>query len=393
MRKEPKSRYDAILADATAGPARVPGVVAMLTDRRRTIYEGAAGERQPDGTAMTTDTVFRIFSCTKAIAGVAVMQQVEDGQLDLDAPARRYVPELAAIQVLEGFAPDGTPLLRAPKRDITTRMLMLHTAGFGYDFFNEPYRQLAETGRLPGIVSATRAAITAPLLFDPGERWNYGVNIDWAGQVVERIAGARLGEILQARVFAPLGMTDTSFTLTPAAQTRLACLYQREPDGTLTPRPDFELAQEPELHMAGHGLYSTVGDYMRFIRMILDDGMGEHGRVLRAETVAAMATNGLGDLRITPLRGVIPTLSNDAEFFPGLPKSWGYSFMINDAPAPTGRPTGALGWAGLANLYYWIDRQNGLGGFWATQILPFADGPSFEGFMALETTAYAGHDR
>ncbi|MBB2206294.1 methyl acetate hydrolase AcmB [Gluconacetobacter takamatsuzukensis] len=383
-----KTLCDGLLADTVARAPLVPGVVAMVTDCQDTVFAGAAGARVVGGAAMTTDSVFRIFSCTKALAGVAVMQLVEEGRLDLDAPARMYVPELGDIQVIEGFDADGAPRCRPPKREITTRMLMLHTAGFGYDFFNEPYRRLAEEGRLPSIVSGTRASITAPLLFDPGERWNYGVNIDWAGQVVERIAGARLGEVLKERVFDPLGMRDTGFSLSPAMRARLVTMHQREPNGALTPLPDFELPQEPEIHMGGHGLYSTVGDYMRFIRMILNDGMGENGRVLRAETVAAMARNGLGELKLSPLRGVVPALSNDAEFFPGQAKSWGYSFMINDETAPTGRPAGALGWAGLANLYYWIDRKNGLGGFWATQILPFADSFTFGRFMDFETFVY-----
>ncbi|MBO1360478.1 beta-lactamase family protein [Acetobacter sacchari] len=389
MRNKTKNRCDAILERAVTANDRVPGVVAMATNRNEAIYEGAFGERSlGGGSAMTTDTVFRIFSCTKGVAGVAVMQLVEEGRLNLDAPAKNYVPELGDIQVIEGFDAAGAPMLRAPKRDITTRMLMLHTAGFGYDFFSEIYRRLAEDGRLPSIVSASKASITAPLLFDPGERWNYGVNIDWAGLVVERIAGARLGDVLKARVFEPLGMSDTSFTLSADMRSRLAAMHQREEGGALKPLADFELAQDPEIHMAGHGLYSTVGDYMRFIRMILNDGAGENGRVLRAETVAAMARNGLGDLKVTSLDGVIPSLSNDAEFFPGQSKSWGYTFMINDEDAPTGRPAGALGWAGLANLYYWIDRRNGLGGFWATQIFPFADGPSFSGYMNFETAIY-----
>ena len=152
--------------------------------------------------------------------------------------------------------------------------------------------------------------------------------------------------------------------------------------------PDFELPRDPEIHMGGHGLYSTVGDCCRFIRMWLNDGAGESGRVLRAETVRAAAANGLGDKKIRMLPGVIPALSNDAEFFPAMPKSWGYSFMINDEDAPTGRPAGALGWAGLANLFYWIDLKNGIGGFWATQILPFGDAVSFTGSMDFETAAY-----
>ena len=151
---------------------------------------------------------------------------------------------------------------------------------------------------------------------------------------------------------------------------------------------DFELPAPPQIHMGGHGLYGTVGDYMRFIRMWLNDGVGEHGRVLKAETVGMAEKSHLGEKKVTMLPGVIPSLSNDAEFFPGLSKSWALTFMINDEQAPTGRPAGALGWAGLANLFYWIDRRNGVGGFWATQILPFADPCSFVGYMELETQLY-----
>ena len=140
--------------------------------------------------------------------------------------------------------------------------------------------------------------------------------------------------------------------------------------------------------MGGHALYATVGDYCKFIRMWLNDGAGQHGRVLKKETVQAAEKNNLGRMKIKGLPGVIPTLSNYAEFFPGMPKSWALTFMINDEPAPTGRPAGALGWAGLPNLFYWIDRQNGIGGFWATQVLPFADAASFGGYMDFETAVY-----
>ncbi len=348
-----KNACDDVLATVVKGDARVPGVVAMATDRSANTYESAAGERLlGGGAAMTTDSVFRIFSTTKAIAGTAVMQLVEEGKLDLDAPAKTYAPEIAEALVLDGFDSDGNPKLRPPKRDITTRMLMLHTAGFGYDFFNEQYLRLATDHGLPSVITASKAALYAPLLFDPGEQWEYGLNIDWAGQVVEGITGKRLGEVMQERIFEPLGMTGSAFTFSPDMGARLATVHQREADGSLTPLTDFELPQDPEVHMGGHGLYSTVGDYIRFIRMILNDGAGENGRVLKSETVAQMAKNGLGDRKIKMLPGVIPTLSNDAEFFPGMPKSWGYTFMINEETAPTGRPAGALGWAGLTNLFY-----------------------------------------
>jgi methyl acetate hydrolase len=383
-----KATADTILNRVVTSNPRVPGVVAMVTDRQRNIYEGAAGKRRLDRDAdMTTDTVFAIFSTTKAITGTAALQLVEEGKLDLDAPAKNYAPDIGKLQVIEGFSESGEPRLRAPKRDITTRMLMLHTAGMGYDFFNESYNRLAQEKGQPSVITASKKALMTPLLFDPGDKWEYGSNLDWCGQVIEGIAGKRLGEVFKTRIFEPLGMRDTTFELTDALRQRAAGMHARNADGSLTPM-DFELPSQPEVHMGGHGLYSTVGDYMRFIRMWLNDGAGEHGRVLKAETVRMAEKNHLGDKKVTMLPGVIPSLSNDAEFFPGLSKSWALTFMVNDEEAPTGRPAGALGWAGLANLFYWIDRKNGFGGFWATQILPFADPASFGGYMDFETALY-----
>jgi methyl acetate hydrolase len=266
-------------------------------------------------------------------------------------------------------------------------MLLLHTAGLGYDFFNETYNRLAREKGQPSVVTATRAALMTPLLFDPGEQWEYGSNIDWCGLVIEAITGNRLGDVFRTRIFEPVGMHDTAFTLTDAMRRRIAGMHARNPDGSIA-AIDFELPADPEIHMGGHGLYATVGDYMRFIRMWLNDGDGEYGRVLKPETIRMAEKNQLGGKKIKMLPGIIGALSNDAEFFPGLSKSWALTFMVNDEPAPTGRPAGALGWAGLANLFYWIDRRNGFGGFWATQILPFADPASFSGYIDFETAIY-----
>lgn len=379
---------DAVLNGVVTSTPRVPGVVAMVTNRDRNIYEGAAGKRRLDQPAgMTTDSIFAIFSTTKAITGTAVLQLVEEGKLDLDAPAKRYAPDIGKLQVIEGFDAAGEPMLRAPKRDITTRMLMTHTAGLSYDFINRTYNRLAEEKGQPSVITASKACLMTPLLFDPGERWDYGTNLDWCGQIVEAIAGRRLGEVFKTRIFEPLGIESMTFELTDAMRSKLAGIHARGTDGSLTPM-EFELPAKPDVHMGGHGLYGTVGDYMRFIRMWLNDGAGEHGRVLKAETVRMAEKNHLGDKKVTPITGVIPALCNDAEFFPGQSKSWALSFMINDQEAPTGRPAGALGWAGLANLFYWIDRKNGFGGFWATQILPFGDPTSFIGYMNFETAFY-----
>src|SRR6056297_937635 len=307
---------DAILEGVVSSDPRVPGVVAMVTDRDGNIYEGAAGVRRIDGdTAMTTDTVFAIFSTTKAITATAALQLVEEGKLDLDAPASEYAPDIGKLQVIEGFDDAGEPILRAPKRPITTKHLLLHTGGFGYDFFSETYNRLAQEKGQPSVITASKASLMTPLQFDPGDKWEYGTNIDWAGQVVEGITGKRLGEVFQSRIFEPLGIEDMTFELNDRLRQRLAGMHARGADGSLTPM-DFELPDTPEVHMGGHGLYGTVGDYMKFIRMWLNDGMGANGRVLKPETVAMAEKNHLGDKKITMLPGVIPSLSNDAEFFP-----------------------------------------------------------------------------
>jgi methyl acetate hydrolase len=389
MSQDFKSTLDRLLNGVVARTPGLPGVVAMVTDREGTIYEGAAGKRVVgEAENMTTDSVFAIFSTTKPITGTAVLQLVEEGKLDLDVPAKNYAPDIGALQVLDGFDAEGQAILRAPKRDITTRMLLLHTAGFGYDFFNENYKRLTQELGYPGVVSSTKACITTPLLFDPGDAWEYGTSMDWAGQVVEGITGKRLGTVLQERIFEPLGMQDTRFTMTDSMHARLACIHQRGADGSLTPLVGFELPQDPEIHMGGGGLYATVGDYCRFMRMWLNDGDGEFGRVLRPETVRMAERSGLGKIRMKMLPGVIPELSNDAEFFPGEPKSWALTFMVNETDAHTGRPAGSLSWAGLANCYFWIDRKNGIAGYWATQILPFFDGISYPGYLEFETSVY-----
>ena len=388
MAQSLKQAADFILHSKAHSDLKVPGVVAMATDKNANIYEGAAGRRSLDSDlAMTTDTVMCIFSCTKSITGVTLMQLVEEGKVKLSDPAKNYVPDIASIQVLEGFDERGQPRTRAPKSDITLNQLMLHTAGFGYDFFSNDVLKYITVKNIPGMVSGTKAALHTPLAFDPGEGWQYGSNIDWVGQVVEAVRGKRLDAVMKEHIFQQLGMSETSFIITPDMKRRLSKIHQRDGSGALTPT-EFVLPQDSEVQNGGHGLYSTIGDYMKYIRMILNDGAGPNGRVLKAETVHAMAKDGLNGRKITMVPTSIPSLSNDAEFFPGMPKSWGYTYMINDEKAPTGRSAGSLAWAGLANLYYWIDKSKGVGGMWGTQLFPFADATSVGGYLEFETAVY-----
>lgn len=382
-----KQACDAVLQNAV-NAGDVPGVVAAVTDREGVVYEGGFGERVAGGgVTMTPDTVGWIASMTKAVTGAAAMQLVEQGRADLDSPASAWAPELGNVQVLEGFDGDGQPVTRPPKRPVTLRHLLTHTAGYGYEIWNDDIVKYQEAKGLPGVTTCENAALLTPLLFDPGERWYYGINIDWAGKVVENVSGQRLGAYMKANLLDPMGMDSTAFKITPDMRLRLAKIHARTDDGSFDPL-DLELEQNPEFEMGGGGLYSTVGDYLKFVRMILNDGAANGNQVLKPETVAMMAQNQMGDCRVCELKTVNPDLSNDAEFFPGMEKTWGLSFQINTQTAPSGRPAGSLSWAGLANSYYWIDRETGIGGAYLTQILPFADEKSLPLFDAFETQVY-----
>ncbi len=382
MDAEFASHARGILDRATAGG--IPGVVAMARDRDRLLFSGAAGLRRLGSPQpMTEDTVFALFSCTKPLTVTAALRLVEDGRLDLDRPAKAYLPALGEIGVFDGIAPDGAVRLRRPKRDITARMLMLHTAGFGYDFANPIIKRLLDEARLTPHRSATLAGYRQPLVNEPGERWEYGLSIDWLGMVIEAIAGARLDAILRDLVLAPLDMRETAHDPSPEMRARLAGMHQRQPDGRVVPI-EMGPREKPEIIAGGGGMYGTVGDYLRFLGLWLNDGAG----VLKPETVAWAARDGLDGLKVAPLPAVAPRVSGPVEFFPGMPKSWAYSFLVNDEDAPTGRAAGSLAWGGLGNLYFWIDRRSGVAGFWATQLFPFMDPASLGGALEFETAAY-----
>ncbi len=390
MKTNLKQAADAALDSAVNVAGGAPGVVAMATDRNVNIYEGAVGKRElGKDQPMTLDSVMAIFSTTKAITGVTLMQLVEEGKVSLNDPVKKYVPEITELQVLEGFDADGKPKTRTPNADITIDNLMLHTSGLCYEFFSDDDLKYRTAHGIPTVVSSTFASIRTVLLHEPGAQWTYGVNIDWLGKVVEAVRGKRLGEVMREHVFDPLGMQDIAFAMTPTMLSRRVTIHDRAQDGKLTPLPDLILPQPPEMDMGGHGLYSTIGEYMKFIRMLLNDGACPNGsRILKAETVEQMSQNGLGALKSGGWTTSIPSLSNSGEFYPGVSKTWAYTFQRNEEPAPTGRPAGQLMWAGLANSYYWIDRKTGVGGYWGSQILPFLDVASYPGYLNFETAVY-----
>jgi CubicO group peptidase (beta-lactamase class C family) len=320
---------------------------------------------------------------------VAALQCVERGLLKLDDPAKNICPELGDVGVLTGFDADGKPVTRPPKRDITLRQLLTHSAGFSYEIWNTDMQKVQAALEIPSVTECKNKALTLPLLFDPGEGWEYGINIDWAGKMIERVSGQTLGQYLSAHIFQPLGMFSTGFKITDSMRQRLATTHLRGPDGHLAVFP-FEIPQQPEFEMGGGGLYSTAGDYLKFLRMVLNNGQLGGERILTPEGAVSLGMNHMGDCRVYNLKAAIP-LTNDAEFFPGVQKSWSLAFQINHEATFTGRPAGGMMWAGLANSYYWIDQITGLAGVYVTQIFPFADAKSLPLFYEFEKAVYQSH--
>jgi CubicO group peptidase (beta-lactamase class C family) len=242
---------------------------------------------------------------------------------------------------------------------------------------------------LPPVRTGKLAALAAPLNFDPGERWEYGINIDIAGRMVEVASGLDLETYLQRYIFAPLRMTDTSFNPRPEWDDRLATLYARQEDGSLSPAalPPGAVIDR-EFYPGGGGLFSTATDYLRFLQALMHGGELDGNRILRPETVALMGQNHIGDLEVQGLPTQMPHLSNPVELFPGMSKKWGLSFLINVEPGPAGRSAGSLAWGGLYNTYYWIDPVKQIAGVLMSQSLPFADPIVLGTLEAFERAVY-----
>lgn len=367
----------------TISSTGLPGASAMIVDRDGVRFSGAWGHANAVvGTPMRLDTICQIASMTKAVVSVAAMQLVEQGALSLDGPVGDVLPELAGAQVLEGFDENGVPRLRPAARPITLRHLLTHTSGLGYFFIHPQVLQYYGATGMP--VPGSKASITMPLMFDPGEAWEYSVGTDWVGLAVEAASGMDLQSYLAQHIFQPLGMTHTAFR--PELPDGAAHVHVRTPDGALVISP-VNLGGG-EFQSGGGGLSSNAPDYARFLRMILRGGELDGARILSEAGIAEMSRNQIGDLRAGYMGSAMPDLAQPYDTFPDQDTKWGLGFLINPEPGPHGRNPGSLAWAGIFNSYYWIDPTAGVAGVFMTQLSPFGDPGALAAFGALERMAY-----
>jgi CubicO group peptidase (beta-lactamase class C family) len=381
------SAIDRVLRDAVTSGA-VPHVAAIAADRDGILYEGGAGVRIAGESEdpVTTSTQFRIMSMTKMVATVAALQQAERGALELDAPVDTYRPEFADLQVLEGFDGD-VPRLRPPASRATVRQLITHTSGLGYWFFNADIDRYQKVTGLPNVLGGAEA-FKAPLVADPGTRYEYGINTDWLGRVVEAVTGKGLDVVVKEDITGPLDMDDTMFLLDERRRDNCVTVHVRDEAGGWASAGEM-LPQEPEWWAGGHGLYSTPRDYIRFERALLRGGELDGERILSQEMVDAAFTNQIGDLDVP---AEIPTADAPItdSFRPGPGWKWGYGLLLNTMDVPGRRRAGTGSWAGLFNTHFFVDRTTGICASIYTNSLPFIpEQDAWRVYGEFETALYA----
>jgi methyl acetate hydrolase len=363
---------------------KIPAAVGMAANERRILYSGAFGTRDSSGVPVNADSIFAVASMTKAITTVAALQLVEQGKLKLDEPVSKHLPQFKAVEVLEGFDPEtGKPRLRPAKTPVTLKHLLTHTSGICYDVWDRDMFQ---------YTSKTKVADAAvpPLMFEPGTRWQYGMGVDWAGRLVEAISGMNLEEYFQAKILGPLEMRDTSYLIPASKFDRLVTGYSRQPDGSLRQNPRVP-PRVPKEFNGGGGLYSTTGDYVRFMQMFLGKGRGSNNvRILDPKTVESMEINQIGTATAGKMKTYRPDLSSDVDMQPGAAEKWGLGFLINTTAYDGGRSEGGLAWAGIFNTFFWIDPKRSMCAVLMMQFLPFVDKDAVGLLGDFERAVYSG---
>lgn len=346
----------------------VAGIVTLLARHGKIVSFDAYGKKSlATGAAMTKDTIFRMYSQTKPLTGVAMMILFEEGKWRLDDPVTKFVPEFANLKVLSGLDKDGKPILETPKHAPTMRELMTHTAGFGYGLSTDNYvdQQFRSQHVLSssGLKEMIDRIAAIPLLYQPGTRWAYSAAVDIQGYIIEKISGQSLADFMADRIFRPLAMTDTGFMVPAEKLSRLAAVYALNPKtGSLievTPAMDprvQDFSKPPAMDSGGGGSLSTAEDYARFCQMVLNRGSLNGIHILSPATVALMEADALEE-------SVVPVASDDG--YPpiggkGLGFALDYAVVKDSATLGTLAGNGAISWGGAAGTWFWIDPKNDL---------------------------------
>lgn len=357
------------------------GVSALVYEGGEEVFFGAFGMADREkGVPMQRDTIVQIYSMTKPVTGVTLMTLYEEGKFELDDPLVKYAPEFANLQVFAGTDDDGNAKYEAPARAITIRDIMRHTAGWNSgneeQAVTDIWHEQDPTNRSNTLTEMAEKMGKVPLLFQPGTRWLYGPSVDVQAFLAERLSGKPYIELVQERVLGPLNMQDTSYYLPEEKRSRLSAIYTREEDGTMVAMEDSAYEAYTKhwaLTPGGWGLVSTLDDYMRFARMLQNEGTLDGVQILKPETIALMATDAMpdtvGDKSWLPSKGQV---------------GFGIDFAVRTAPPVNAEEaSGAVGeffWDGAANTLFWVDPKNDITAVLFNQYRPFGNVPIHKNF-------------
>ena len=365
---------------ARVAAGEVAGVVAMVVDRQSTIYSGAFGKADVGKSRpMTVDSIFRIASMTKPVTSLAAMMLVEQGELRLDDPIAKYLPAFSRVQVLTSWhEADSTYDARPPRRPITVRDLLTHTSGIAYSFVD---------ARLVKLDDGHMSTWELPLVSDPGERFVYGPNTAVLGDIIAKVSHMPLDAFLETKVFAPLGMRDTFFSVPQNKIDRVVTTHARTADGSLRETPNPDSLKAPV--RGDGGLFSTAADYGRFMQVCLNRGRVGPARLVSERTIDLMTSNQIGTVRMAEQP------SANLEFARPFPigagkDTFGLGFQIEERPAAAGlRSAGSLSWGGIFNTHFWIDPERSIAGVVLMQLLPYYDPRALAVLRGFERETYA----
>ncbi|ETN43204.1 uncharacterized protein HMPREF1541_02363 [Cyphellophora europaea CBS 101466] len=397
------SKLDAIFQKATAENA-LPGISAVVIDSKgNQLYHKAFGVNDISAsspTPYTTSTPALLWSCTKLVTSIAALQLLEQGKISIDDPVSKYVPKITDIPVMDGKDENGKVRTRPQKSEITIRHLFTHTAGFSYDFFHADTLQWRiEAGQQPAGYMATgkREVFDSPLIHEPGSAFHYGISVDWLGFVVEAISGLSLHDYCTKHIFEPLGMSNSSPLYQDGVDRLLVHVRGMSGKDPLTAMAELGPVASSEVFGGGHYLISTLDDYTKALAALMNKGTSptNGATILKPETVSKYVfqdqlPTSASRADLVETKTTIPMLSNSGSLLPGKKLGWSCGLMLNLEDIPGGRRQNSGSWAGMGNLYYWLDPVGDRAGMVMTSVLPFYDETVLTLFEALEKVAYGG---
>tara|TARA_B100000524_G_scaffold45975_1_gene21875 strand:+ start:108 stop:1265 length:1158 start_codon:yes stop_codon:yes gene_type:complete len=371
-----------------AAQQKVPAVSAAVISKDEDLYKGNFGFKDLENKDPVDDnTLFRIASMTKAITSTCIYQLIDKDILSLDTNLKDYFPEISDKKVIRGFDDNGDPILSDVSIDINIGHLLTHTSGFAYEIWNESIAKLVEKGDLQTAFANNDEFLKAPLVFEPGSDWEYGIGIDWLGVLIEKINECSLQEYMHTHIFEPLGMSNTSYDLDKSKHSRVAKVYGRNGDEYF--EMPFEVPEKSSFYSGGGNLISSLDDYSKFLKIFLNSGKGSQEQILSESSISSMLCSLNEELVMKKMLTQVPMLSNDVDFFPTSTKSWSPGFMVNHEDIRSGRPKNSSGWAGLFNSFFWIDPKNEIAALILMQMLPFSEEGCFTTLQEFEGSIYS----